>query len=339
MKPEDDLLFTCTRQRFKPVHGQKVIQLAARHEIDWEAVLTVSIEHGVAPLVFKNLATIPATQLKIPENIQKKARQLTFRHAIHQERWLQRLEETLHYFSQRGLPVMLLKGAVLNSLVYEHPWYTITKDIDILLKVTQDELPAADFTAIQHYLHRSGIEFDFYAHHDLNINGAIPVDFEQVWHDARRLQFRGHDVLVPSPEDLLISLCINSCRKRYFRLKSLLDITETVALTPELNWEIVLNKARRYDCQAILFTALSISDLTLGVSLPGSFLNRLSLSPLRKIGLRLMIQTLLARTSLSAYPYSGREILGRRFHLSLLLPYFSYRGYQIRHGEIASNRR
>ena len=70
-----------------------------------------------------------------------------------------------------------------------------------------------------------------------------------------------------APEDLLISLCINSCRKRFFRLKHLFDIAETVRRL-DLDWDRLAANAREDRCEGIVYTALHVASETLGCRIP-----------------------------------------------------------------------
>jgi hypothetical protein len=73
-----------------------------------------------------------------------------------------------------------------------------------------------------------GFEYDFFEHHDVTMNGVLPVDFQAIWQEAVAVDYRGERTLVMRTEDLLLAVCINACRKRFFRLKSLFDIAEIV---------------------------------------------------------------------------------------------------------------
>ena len=130
-----------------------------------------------------------------------------------------------------------------------------------------------------------------------------------------------------SPEDMLISLCINSCRKRYFRLKALCDIAETINTCCNLDWSKFITKTTAYDCRAIVYTALRVTQITLGCEIPGDLFDKLKVDPIKLE----LIHYLSHRLSLSAFAslYSGKNFLGRHINYSLVLPYVTFRGYQV----------
>jgi hypothetical protein len=77
-----------------------------------------------------------------------------------------------------------------------------------------------------------------------------------VWSKTKETTFQGQKVLVMSPEDMLLAACINSCRKRFFRLKSLCDIAEIINYFKELDWEVFIHNGRY-----IVYTSLLVTSM------------------------------------------------------------------------------
>jgi hypothetical protein len=209
---------------------------------------------------------------------------------------------------------MLLKGAALDLLVYAEPWVASSRDTDLLVRPLPGFRPGSEERELRAALYRAGIECDLEAHHDVDMNGVLPIPFARIWEDAQPVDFRGQEAWVMSPEDLLISLCINSCRKRFRRLKGLFDIAETIA-AGNLDWERLTRKALDYRCEGIVFAALLTTELAVGCDLPDGYLDALAgLIPVRAALLRGLVSR-----SLRAGSFSGPETGG------LLLSYTSYR--------------
>ena len=331
MRPEDQVLFACTRQDFQDEHKRTILEISRKHSLSWETIFSKAEQHGVAPLVYINLCQGDGLDLNIPESIVNRYRLFAMRNTVRKEQRVQRTLQALEYFNAQSIDVMLIKGGVLDMLVYEHAMLITSNDIDVVLKIRREELSPAQVQKIMDDLHESGIEYDFYSHHDMTINGALPVDFDLIWRDASRIDYRGEPVWIMSPEDMLVSLCINSCRKRYFRLKSLLDIAETLRKIEAIRWDVMVEKSRYYDCQNIVYTALQVCTQTLGCSLPPSGLEHLGVNPLRAAVINGIVKFLIRYSSLPESPNAGKSLLGKQLHFSLLLPYASYRFYQIRH--------
>jgi hypothetical protein len=329
MRKEDQILFLSARRDFEQQHRQSVVELIEQDNIDWELLLSTAVEHGVAPLVYENLIHGDPLGIKLPADIAQRFKLVAVHNAIDKEKRAKKLAVALDYLNQHSLEAMLIKGAALDLFVYQRPYLTTSKDIDIILSRRRDEFSVDEMHALGTFMHGSGIEYDFYEHHDTNINGALPVDFDWIWRDAARIDFRGQPARVMCPEDMLISVCINSCRKRFFRLKSLMDIAETVKKLPDLDWQKLVVKARAYDCHPIVYTSLSLARRTLGCSLPEETLKSLGVGALRVRMIDWTVRFLLRETSLSTYPFSGLNLFGRQVNLALILPYMNYRSYQI----------
>jgi|GEM_PF-951889 len=335
LRSEDQLLFLCTRQDFLDIHRQAILEICRNNSIRWDYIYSTAMLHQVAPLVYANLLQCLDVGLSIPDETLKKFQASRVYNFVGKEDRTEKIAEALSFFHHKGIDVMLVKGAVLDILVYAESWNTISDDVDLIIKNKESELSDQDkqeisrfFEDIAHSDSRCPpFEVEYFAHHDLMMDGALPLDFSRIWADAVTIQFEGQPVFIMAAEDMLISACINSCRKRYFRLKAILDIVAIIAKTPDLNWDEVVRKAKAYDCHNIVYTALLIADLTLSCDLPAGLLDRFGVNPIRAkiIG---VLSRKMCWSSLDTL-YSGRKVLGRRIALWLLLPYATYRPYQI----------
>lgn len=329
MNDVERIICRCVRQNFTTADAAHVAAISRARPIAWSQLFDLADQHLVAPLVYKNLqASVEAQALPIPTPILQRFKANAIENTIHQKRRRQKLRELLGYLHGEGMSVMLVKGIALTALVYQAAWYTCPDDIDLLLEHPKAKVRRDQRAAIAGYAVH-GIECDAFAHHDLNMNGILPVDFARIWRDARPLSFDDYPVYVMAPEDMLVTLCISSARKRYFRLKAMFDIAETVAAYPTLNWPLVAEKVQAYDVALIVYTALYLTQRYLGLSLPAHFLADLKVHPLRIW----LIQQLCRRLSLSSASRlrtaTRFHLLGRQLSPSVVLRYLTLRGYQI----------
>ena len=326
---EDKLLFLCARTAFSESHRQQVYDLCLGQTVDWDKVYSTAHQHGIAPLVFTNLQQCNPAELGLPQEIINQFR-LSFTRNISTKAYIaEKLSELLAFFEQRSLEVMVIKGSALDIVVYNRPWYTFSNDVDLIVKVQPAQISAQNDQEIKTFLNGfPGFEYEYFEHHDVSINGVLPINFSQIWADATKTTFREHPVWVMSPEDMLISACINSCRKRFFRLKALCDIAEIIVKFQEtLNWTLLLQKAKAYDCSNIVYTALLVTQITVGCELPTDLLDQLKVGPLRAT----LIHFLSQRMSLSAFDslFSAKNFRDKKIDWSLLLSYATFRNYQI----------
>jgi hypothetical protein len=328
VRPADSILFACARQNFQTPHREAIEEICRRENVEWEAVYATAEQHGVAPLVYNNLRQCDAATLRLSPEDENRFRLCTVRNVAAKEELARKLSTLLSFFHAKSIPIMFIKGTALDALVYAQPWYMMAGDADLIIKTRVEEMSDEAHAEIWAQTRDLGwLECDYFEHHDINMKGVLPVNFQRIWDDANLIQFRGQDVYVPSPEDLLTSACVNSCRKRFFRLKALCDIAEVTHKYPAMRWDDFIAKVRDYDCHPIVYAALFITQTMVGCEIPDGLLDRLSVHPLRAAAIRFLSQRL-SLNPLSAL-YAGRNTYGKRMGLSLLLPYATYRWYQI----------
>lgn len=298
MKAEDHVIFAAARQDFREEHHAAVESLLP---VDWEEVAAVAESHGVAPIVGANLK-LDRLERAFFENVLIKAQEA------------ERLAQGIARLREAGYQVMLLKGTALDLLVYREPWVTTSKDSDLLLRPEPGRRLSENERAVRRSLYRSGIECDLLRHHDVDMNGVLPIHFDRIWAAARVVDFHGQEAFVMAPEDLLISLCINSCRKRFFRLKHMFDIAETVRRL-EIDWDRLAACAREDRCEGIVHAALHVTAETLGCEVPAGALEALGVPRSRVLLIRWLVARHLRRGSLDTPPPAW-------------LPYASYRPEQ-----------
>ncbi|HEV7518094.1 MAG TPA: nucleotidyltransferase family protein [Thermoanaerobaculia bacterium] len=333
MRAEDRILFACTRQELLPEHSEAVAGICRQAEqagrpIDWERLVATAERQGVAPIVGWNLQRCAADTLGLPPALALRLELARFENAAIKERDAARLTGALAHLAAGGLEAMLLKGAALDLLVYTQPGWVVSRDIDLVVRRRRGEsLPRGDWE-VRRPLYAVGIECDFLTHHDVTMNGLLPVRFERIWRDARPVEVRGEPALVMAPEDLVISLAINACRKRFLRLKEMFALAESVRRL-DLDWSLLAARAREDCAEGIVYTALLVTRETLGCPLPPEALSALDLPAARQRLLRLLLGALLAASSLTHFEGGRSGLLGRRLNLSLLLPYACYRRQQL----------
>ncbi len=334
VRPEVALLFLGTRQNFRPTHQKEMLALAA-NALDWHDIFRVAESHGIAPLFFANLQQTGLKALGIPTQICVALQAITYQNIAVKAGIRAKLAEIAAFCAERAVDVMLLKGAALDQLVYAKPWSTV-HDVDLLLRPrprqretmevpTQAETQRAEIDRFFWTL--PGFEYEFNSHHDLTINGLLAVDFDEVWRDAQPLTIGGQQFWAMGAEDLLLAAAINACRKRYFHLKALLAIATILAHYPTLDWARLADKAIRYRATTILYTALLVTQMTLGCPLPVDIARPLRVSRPKAFLLRRLILWLLPR---QWQPYRSPASHGQRFpDTALLLPYLAYEPSQL----------
>jgi hypothetical protein len=205
-----------------------------------------------------------------------------------------------------AIPALLLKGAALLETVYADPAQREMLDIDILVPI--DRLPAANEAlaplgyrplpgseglagqpeqlrvAAPHHDPALVGEQQLVAvelHHHVAIAGEGRFEIAGFWERARTVPSTGHRV--PSPEDLLLHVCLHFIRNRLggsFRrrhtggaLAQIFDINQIVE-AESIDWDAFVQAAGAYDLGAKTFLGL-FAARQLGVAIPDAALSEL----------------------------------------------------------------
>lgn len=325
MTPEDRILCAAARQELGP-EDRLAIAAAAAGPLDWERVVATAERHGVAPIVGVSLARSGARERGLPEALAGRLELALFENAAAKERDGARLAQAVRALAFAGLECLLVKGAALDLLVYDQPAWAVARDLDLAVRRVSGTPRGPEDWDLRRPLYGEGIECDHLAHHDVTMNGLLPIPFERVWTDSRPVAFRGVRARAMAPEDLIVSLAVNACRKRYFRLKCLFALREAALRSPDLDWGKLAEKARDYRCAGIVRAAFRAVGATLGIggiALPAGFLAALRVPAARARAIDLLVRTLAARRPFTGMPSGRGRILGRSLHPSLILVYAS----------------
>lgn len=344
MRIEDKLLFALCRQNLLSCHRKSVFDICQRNEIAWDMVYSTARQHGVVPLIYSNLQQCVDRGLALPEGVKIKFKLYSYRNIFMEKQRTEWIKEIVSFFHGKSFDVMLIKGTAMDIAVYNQPWFTNQNDIDIIVRPRDGRVSENDRKETARFLKgkRWVVECNYFSHHDIDFDGMLPVNFERIWSDANKIPFHDGEIFIMSPEDMLIAACINSCRKRFFRLKSLCDISEITGRYDALDWDKLVDKAKSYRCNNIVYTALLAARMTVGCEFPGYVPGKLSVASVRTALIRGVLRYLNRRGSLSSlYPFSVENPVNRQVNVSLILPYVTYGWYQLwkRVKRIATNRR
>jgi hypothetical protein len=318
MSTERDLLFALARQEFTPAHKQRAEDICRERTVDWDTFTRCAAHEGVAPVVGVNLAACDADATGVPAAVTGQLQGTLFENALFKAQNRVDLGEILPEVVGRGYHVLLQKSIALEVAgVYQHAWVTSARDIDLVLRWTRGTGTPPDMREVRRMLDirgiECGLECSLVAHHDLSLNGIVDVSFDEVWRDAREMPAEwlpASGIYAMCPEDLLLTLCLNGARKRYFRLKTLFDIAETVSHYPDLDWDRLARRARGWRAEGMAFSALCAADETLGLPDASCHAFATLVSPGRRVALASMVKLLRRsepdrRLPLMALQYAG----------------------------------
>jgi len=277
---EDTLLLFCLNIENE---ASKYSILAKYTDFEWNALVQQSIKHGVTPYLYHRLKSLQPA-VAIPTDVEQRLKKIYFYYASRNIRLYHELGKVLTLLKIEGIPVVVLKGAHLAEAVYGNIALRQMCDVDLMvrkadLERTAEKLekfgyrPSKPFWVeshcemIQHlppFLKAGATSIEI--HHSLtNPNGPFNINADELWQRVGTAKIANLKVLVLSPEDLLLHLCLHtSYQHRFsFRLLAICDIFETLrSMKNEINPEQIAQRARLWKMErCALFTLFLMSEL------------------------------------------------------------------------------
>lgn len=279
---------------------------------DWEKVFTTAVRHQVGPLIGDRLG--PLTQ-RLPTEVRARFDHEIVRNMGAKAAMAKKLEEVLDWLAELGVDAMLIKGTSLERRI-SPAWLTVSGDVDLMLRGDLSALGPAVFARVRE-LNAGTPVVDLHGtpHPDLAMNGVLPIDFDAIWRRAEPIDVGGRRAWRMSLADELVAACVQSCRKRFFRLKSVFEI-DALLRDPGLDLDAALDRSRRWRCAGPVYGAIRAANATLDTAAPTELRRRLGLSRPRAAALRFLI----ARGALEDL-YDGVTVRGKFIGKGLMLPY------------------
>lgn len=252
------LLRRCGRRALTPDGLDALREVAALcHGHDWDDVLGLARQHGLASLVFKHLAQAGLLPV-VPTHIAAELRSAYCATLVTNRRLEIELGKIAVAFAARGVAVLPLKGVTLAARYYQEIALRPSHDIDVLVMREQLEQCLLALRDIG-YLPKEGagkaLDFDvlYYLELDYRSGDGVRVEphlelarlpayraalaVEQVWAHAQAITVGGVGALYLHPWDELQYLSVHySVPHQANRLIWLVDIAELVR-SPSSGWD------------------------------------------------------------------------------------------------------
>jgi len=334
--PEYQLLLHCARTKLSQDDQDKVRKLV-NDGLDWDYLLQTSKDHGLAPLLYYHLHRIDHDH-QIPQSIMDQLHDIYYSNLARNIPLSYELNEILDVFEKKGIPIVVLRGLALVQTIYKNIALRVTTDIDLLVK--KKDLPPVAKTLLEldfrlpHSIliteeysaelcfakrdaskgkHLGSVYID--VHQDITssirLKEIIKSDTEGVIRRAHPVRVKDVNMLVMASEDLILHLTLRHCFERLIRL---CDIAEVIrAKKDELNWQLLLEKAKENRLSTITYYTLYYARQLLEAPVPEHVLKELTPNWCRKK----LLDNLLSR---AIYPAdSGKLSRPRKYFLQILM--------------------
>lgn len=247
------------------------------NELDWNYLINVATLKGLAPFVYKNLS-----QSIMPKNVYSHAIQVYYKTLSRGIILHNALNNVLSEYKANNIEVIVLKGAFLSEWLYEDLGLRQFSDIDLLVSfedgekcinilsnlgfVATDSNITSNIGKLQELVHYTPMvkdEVSFEIHVRLhreskkyNLNSTKLIERSQLF-NLNGVHLKGLELY-----DLIIYLCIHLDKHFGYESVQFTSFNDIVLIlnrhNAHLDWNLLVNRARVYKCDDVLFRFLNI---------------------------------------------------------------------------------
>lgn len=278
LKNERKLLISCARNC---ICGDKPAGITSllSPQIKWDDFLDAAISSGMAPLVYKSLKDIP-DKTSVPLEVMGSLADIYHGSVARNMYMRSELERILTVFNEKGIEVVLLKGAALSGTVYRDIGLRLMGDIDLLVrpgcldraKTLMSELSyaAEGGAGTEEWYRKNHFHLPPFKHESMPIIVEVHWDIagdslgnnvNRWWERARKIRVGEATALVPSPEDMVLHLCISLYHGNYDKaaLRGLGDIYHTMCyFTGQTDWKLLRDEVSESGIAGPVYSLLSL---------------------------------------------------------------------------------
>lgn len=269
----------------------KIEKLNSLSITDWEFLVQLAVRQDLAALLYYRLKnSLPC--IHFPETLRHTLQKTYFAAVLQNTRLYNELAKVIQALHQEGIQVIVLKGADLAKNIYNNIALRTMSDLDILVRKTdlvktdealrkigyyQSEGEIAQHYHLPPFFKEGAIPIEVHWHIERPFN-PFAIEIEALWKRARLATIAGNEVLVLSPEDLLLHLCVHAAFHHLFQigLRSLYDIAEVVhRYQDNLEWQAVCWRTQQWGANNSVYLALYLAKTLVGAAVPREVLDTL----------------------------------------------------------------
>ncbi len=287
---EIQLLLACAQTNLDADRADRIRSLI-REDLNWPFLVKTAFQHNVIPLFHRSLnATCPDM---VPSAIQAQLRSdlqaITFYNLF----LTKELVTILNLLEAQHIRAIPYKGPILALSVYGNLALRHFGDLDILVckndySQTQKFLLSQNYQLVNEYEWESSF-LDSQGKVCIDLHRAItpsqfpvPLDFHSLWKRCKPISIGRTTTSNLSPEDMLIILTVQVAKDGMddrCQLAKICDIAELLRVAPSMNWDWVMEKARRLGSRRILLIGLHVATQLLGTVLPKKIILAIQADP------------------------------------------------------------
>ena len=285
---ENELILLIARRELDAEQRAELRRLL-QQEINWDYLFATAHAHGLLPLLHKHLngANVPSHFLSRLKR-ESVANSQNVLHLIAKQLRVYKL------FKENNIPVALFKGPLLAQMAYGEISLRQAGDIDVLISRAHFEqartlleslgyemsprlTPAQLASHLNNHCELQFMRDEWFTVVDLHWDLAprsfvFKLQAEEVMSRLQAVSLAGTTVETFGAEDLVLYLSMHGAKHLWRRLEWIASLAECIRATPDLNWDLMVQRAEQAHATRMLALGLRLvekfSDLSIPV-LPG----------------------------------------------------------------------
>ena len=258
-----------------------------QRELNWDYLFATAQAHGLLPLLHKHLTS--AADL-IPNHLLSRLKRESVANSQNVLHLIAKQLRVYKLFKESNIPIALFKGPLLAQMAYGEISLRQAGDIDILInrrdferaRVLLESLgyemsprltPAQLASHLSNHCELQFMRDEWFTVVDLHWDLA-PRSFvfnlhaDEIMSRLQTVSLAGTAVETFSPEDLVLYLSMHGAKHLWRRLEWIASLAESLRATPNLNWDLVVQRAEQAHATRMLALGLRLVEKFSDVSIP-----------------------------------------------------------------------
>lgn len=282
---ENELILYCARRETEATEVRALL----REELNWDYVFATAQAHGVLPLLHKHLGSAD-----VPSHFLSRLKRESVANSQNVLHLIAKQLRVVRIFKENGIPVALFKGPLLAQMAYGEISLRQAGDIDVLINRRDFEHARALLESLgyemsprltpaqlaSHLGNHCELQFmrdEWFTVVDLHWELAprsfvFKLHADEVLSRLQTVSLAGTSVETFGAEDLVLYLAMHGAKHLWRRLEWIASLAESLRATPDLNWELLVQRAEQAHATRMLALGLRLIEKFSDVQVPAHVL-------------------------------------------------------------------
>lgn len=260
---------------------------------DWDYLLEESKKEGIFYPVYEKLSFLDSRRNILPDEARGKLKQAYYSYISQSTDFSSQTDEILSFLESSGLKVLLLKGPVIDFLIYRYGVSRPRLDIDFAVRkedaialenllssrgyyidAKEKDYPIPEFVNSCLYFKKEQAAVPLHVHrHIINnsylmIMSDMNIDMHSVWQDTELFKKYKH-IFCLKPELQFLYMCDHALKHNYERLIFLYEIDRAFNYYKnKINWDKLVSLSKESKLAFVLYYGLYFAKEILLTDIP-----------------------------------------------------------------------